>query len=773
MSCTCYRLTPDSNNHAGSVFNVNKIDLDDPFDFSFEAFLGCDDAGADGIAFLLQPVGTGVGSGGGGLGYQGISPSLAVEFDTYQNGWDPAEDHIAIQEDGDNDHGTGNNLAGPVDALTGGGNIEDCGYHDVRITWDPSTNTLDIYFDGDLRLSYTGDIVNNIFGGTSEVYWGFTGSTGGAKNDQRFCIDVISNFIAPPFACKGDPVQFTDSSYATANNVVEHQWDFGDGSTDTVSSPDHVYSSAGTYDVELIVTSEDGCKDTVVKPIEVFEGPTASFTTDTVCFGNATAFTDLSSPGDTTLANWGWAFGDGDTTLGQNPSHSYTSPGTYSVGLIVEDQAGCRDTTIAPHFQPDSVQVDVSNDTTICIDGTATLSASASGGTPGYTYHWDQGLGTGPVKNVSPGSNTTYNIYAVDASSCTSSTAQVTVQIHPPLTVSALSDDSICLGDVSVLDANTSGGSGTGYSYSWSNGSNAPSTSVSPNDTTVYTVTVEDDCETPPAQDSVEIVVHDPPEAKFSEDDLEGCRPVTASFTNETDPSMTDQCLWEFGNGELSDACGQTSATFTEEGCHDVKLKVISPEGCVDSVRKTDLVCVRPYPVADFTHDPQDGAGVQDPEFSFTNLSTGAVSHEWRFGGLDTTKEVHPEYAFPADGAGSYEVCLTALNTYGCKDSICRQVNVEGEFILYVPNAFTPDGDGVNDEFGPVVQGADETDYSFTIRDRWGQVVFRTEDPGSKWDGTNRGSGGVKPDVYVWRLVTKNKYNGKAVERTGHVTVIR
>ena len=136
------------------------------------------------MVFALQtnPLASGV--SGGGIGYQTISPSLAVEFDTYQNGWDPTYDHIAVISNGDVDHTTANNLAGPVAALASSGNIEDCLYHDVRIQWTSATNTLNIWLDGSLRLSYTGNIVANLFGGNAQVYWGFTSSTGGSVNEH-------------------------------------------------------------------------------------------------------------------------------------------------------------------------------------------------------------------------------------------------------------------------------------------------------------------------------------------------------------------------------------------------------------------------------------------------------------------------------------------------------------------------------------------------------------------------------------------------------------
>ena len=151
-ACNCYRLTTATNGQNGSVWNVNLFDLSNSFDFTFDVFLGCNDGGADGLAFVLQPLSTNAGSSGGGLGYAGINPSVAIEMDTYQNGGEPGFDHMAIQRNGDVSHGGPNTLAGPVQISAATGNVEDCAWHQLNVVWDATTNTLTAYFDGVLFL---------------------------------------------------------------------------------------------------------------------------------------------------------------------------------------------------------------------------------------------------------------------------------------------------------------------------------------------------------------------------------------------------------------------------------------------------------------------------------------------------------------------------------------------------------------------------------------------------------------------------------------------
>ncbi len=192
-NCNCYTLTDDVNNQFGSVWNINKIDLNQPFDYKFNINMGCrDNDGADGIVFVLQPISTSLGSSGGGLGYSGITPSIGITIDTWQNtnDNDPAIDHIAIHRNGDINHTSSNNLAGPIQAIQGSDNIEDCQWHVFRIIWDANTKISLLKL-----IIKTG--ANNyrpceywVFNGNPMVFWGFTGSTGGSRNRQRFCTSL-------------------------------------------------------------------------------------------------------------------------------------------------------------------------------------------------------------------------------------------------------------------------------------------------------------------------------------------------------------------------------------------------------------------------------------------------------------------------------------------------------------------------------------------------------------------------------------------------------
>ncbi|MBK9271011.1 MAG: gliding motility-associated C-terminal domain-containing protein [Saprospiraceae bacterium] len=213
----CYRLTQALNNQAGSMWYEDKVDFTNSFDVFFDFNLGCIDRnGADGMAFVLQPISTSIGIFGGGIGYQGIVPSLAVEFDTWDNNEfnDPFYDHLAIMRNGTVGHNTPDNLAGPVGIFPTLANAEDCMWHKGLIRWNAISKTLEVYVDCNRRLSLRIDLVQDIFRNDPNVFFGFTSATGGAVNVHQVCLNYITgiNNIADQVICAGESIQLSAPS---------------------------------------------------------------------------------------------------------------------------------------------------------------------------------------------------------------------------------------------------------------------------------------------------------------------------------------------------------------------------------------------------------------------------------------------------------------------------------------------------------------------------------------------------------------------------------
>jgi len=232
----CIELTDELNNQTGCAWSGSQIDFNQDFFLTLDYYFGNNINGADGNTFTFQPsASTACGTAGGQLGAGGITNALAIEFDTYDNDfpthiYDMLCDHVAIETDGNHQNGTP--AAGPACAKSGGGNIDDGGLYEVEITWNATTQTLDVYFDGAWVLNYTDDIVNNVFGGQNLVYWGATSATGGLNNQQYFCPSTvvllpveISLFES---SCNGTSENFkwvTQTEQNTDHFVLEYTYD--------------------------------------------------------------------------------------------------------------------------------------------------------------------------------------------------------------------------------------------------------------------------------------------------------------------------------------------------------------------------------------------------------------------------------------------------------------------------------------------------------------------------------------------------------------------
>lgn len=346
-NCHCFTLTKDENNETGSVWNVNKIDLRQPFDFRFTINLGCKDGdGADGIAFVLQPVSTSIGTFGQGLGYAGIAPSMGIEIDTWINAdlHDPLFDHIAISRNGIVDHADMDNVTAAVPVFPDSGNIEDCQWHTFRVKWDPATVTLSAEIDGVYRTGTTFDMVRDVFGDDPMVFWGFTSATGAFNNHQRVCTSLDAKFALPDgqSTCFPQTLTFSDSS-KSFGSIVKWNWDFGDGTTyESQTPPPHTFNAPGKYDVKLTIVGNDGClSDPFVKTIVMGSKPVADFAYEpaAVCENVPLQFKDASTVEFGTINKWYWKIGD-KTYTDQKPP-LVTIAGTETVQLSVKTAEGC------------------------------------------------------------------------------------------------------------------------------------------------------------------------------------------------------------------------------------------------------------------------------------------------------------------------------------------------------------------------------------------------------------------------------------------------
>jgi gliding motility-associated-like protein len=164
-----------------------------------------------------------------------------------------------------------------------------------------------------------------------------------------------------------------------------------------------------------------------------------------------------------------------------------------------------------------------------------------------------------------------------------------------------------------------------------------------------------------------------------------------------------------------------------------------------------------------------------NPVTSFTNLTTGATSYVWDFGDFSpNSNEFEPTHMFPTDESGEYQITLTAYSDYGCEGMAIKYIHVFQDYTIYVPNSFTPDANGVNEIFKPVMEGFDEDDFTLYIFNRWGDLIFESHNMEVGWDGTYAGQDyQVQDGVYTWKIVAGLKDSPDTKIFVGHVSLLK
>lgn len=744
LDSNCYQLTSDNLVQSGSIWDNNLFDLNTSFDMQFNIFLGCKPytAGADGIVFVLQPLSVNAGTAGGGIGFAGITPSIGVEFDTYENAWDPTYCHVVIEKNGNVDHTNLTDLlAGPAPLSPSGTILPDCTDHLFRITWDPILKTMNIYFDCSLRLSYTGDIINDVFLGNSNVYWGFTSATGGASNTHEVCfINSPLNVLQDSTICLGESIQLE------ATGGESYSWSPSIGLNATnIPNPVASPTSTTTY----IVTKTDLCGNQSVDSIEIIVIDTLVTVNDLViCQGESDLL--IASGADSYI----WSTGELTNQLMVSPliTTSYTVIGLTN---------GCSGSAIGTVTVNPTPIINV-NSVEICYGESATLTATGAD-----FFVWNTGLNSNSL-NASPLSTTVYTVSGT-IGECSSSTS-ATITVFPPLLADAGLNDTICIGDSIALTAYPNEPL---YSYSW-----IPNVSLIGSDTyhpisfpissTTYELIITDTngCI---GMDSVTIGVLENPIVSFTSDIHSGCSPLCVTFTDASIISndIIINWFWDFDDIINSSNTASPSYCFDTPGHYSINLSVITSNGCVASYLADDLITVFEDPIANFSITSPDSEFSIYSEIEFTDESYGANEWFWYLDESTTSIMQNPTYNY--SDTGTYCVLLKIKNSDGCSDTILKCFGIHPFFSLYVPNTFTPNDDDSNDTFYCVGEYIDT--FSMKIYNRWGEVVFSSEDIHEHWNGKYQNQL-VESGVYTYKIEIIDK-NNKHRLINGHVTVLR
>lgn len=533
-------------------------------------------------------------------------------------------------------------------------------------------------------------------------------------------LDTFSTVLAAnqTIICMNDTVNFSSFTSLCDTSNAEWQWTFS-GATPSVSTLQNpsgiIYPNSGSYTVKLVITTPCGA-DSVIHSnyINVSAAVAAIGGASSVCEGESVT---LSASGGTSYL---WNTGATTATILISP----TLATTYSVTVI---SGSCSDTAsvvVNVNQRPAAI---VSNDTSVCSGQSVTL--TASGGT---SYSWNNSPTTASII-VTPTGNTTYSVVVSDGS-C-SDTAVVNVTINALPVIAVLGTLTICSGDSTTLTA--SGGS----SYLWNTGSSAAQLVVKPTANSIYSLTVSNGI----CSDTTSVLVNvaQPPVAMAS-NDTAVCIGQNITLTASGGTAYT----WNTG--------ASSSSVFITPLNSGIYTVTVSNNPCYD-IEGINVVVNQP-PIATVVI-------VQGVSTSLS--ASGGISYSWSpAGGLSCITCSSPT----ANNTQTTIYCVVVTDINNCTDTACILVTKDTACgRIFVPNAFSPNGDGQND-FLQLYYSCIKT-IMFRIYDRWGEIIFETNDPSQKWDGSCNGKQ-MNTGVFVYSLNAVFADDEEIIKH-GNITLIR
>ncbi len=614
------------------------------------------------------------------------------------------------------------------------------------------------------------------------IYGDLSGMTFTANNSDG-CITIA---LTPDFSVSCTSGSQTEWAYnvgCTNAGGVNWMWSPAAGlSTTTLPNPTVTITEPTVYTLEASLAYYPFCAMTD----EVLVTPSFSFEmtpVDPSCFGNDGEVSVEVTPNGTTGPWMIEAVDDEGQTLASalnfgGPSVlSGLPPGDFELWVSDSYCDAMEPFTLA---EPELLTISASPDTTICINGTATLTAVPAFDDPNLAWIWNTNETTATIE-VGPVGPTLYTVEATYDAGCLTNEVQILVDQYDPLAIELTAGDAICIGDSALVGVNEVLGGLAPYNFAWTaagpGGSFNPTLQeqeVSPEATTTYCVDVTDACETPMASGCVEVVIPELVDPSFLTDTLGGCHPLTISFEGQaTNPQFIASEYWSFGDGGESTALGTAVHTYIDEGVWDIQHTVVTVDGCVFTAFEPAYLVTYDPPVAEFAATPWQTA-VPLTYFEFTEYAYNEASYLWDFGGMGTSEEPNPDFTFPEGVAAEYPITLTVENEWGCVDAVTHAVLVQESFVLFVPNMFTPDMDGLNDAWKITGIDVDETDFIVQVFDRWGEIIYESTDIHAAWVGdVDNGTHFAANGTYLWRVETKSLATGERKEVLGHVTIAR
>jgi gliding motility-associated-like protein len=249
-----------------------------------------------------------------------------------------------------------------------------------------------------------------------------------------------------------------------------------------------------------------------------------------------------------------------------------------------------------------------------------------------------------------------------------------------------------------------------------------------------------------------------------------GCTPGSVTFTNLSTPIDSTYIIrWTFGDGSTSNAISPVHS-YKLPGTYSISLEVTSPIGCKTSRGFREWIKINQGTTADFEYSPEKITTFNNT-VNFTDKSAFATRWQWFFDGKGFSSRQNPTFTFK--DSGYYNVKLLVANQFGCIDSITKRLDVEPRVTYWLPNAFSPNDDGVNDLYEGTGIMAGIKDFDMKIWNRWGELIFQTSDPNKGWNGQKNNTGSPSPQGVYLCVVTYSSPRDERAEIRSYATLIR
>ncbi len=474
-------------------------------------------------------------------------------------------------------------------------------------------------------------------------------------------------------------VSFQEDAKSTpTSSITKYKWQFDTQGSSTQADTNFTFSKPGNYTVDLIVTNKAGCKDTASQQVSIPFIPNAKFKAKNACVGQSINFQDQSMVKKDSIQKWKWKFGDGDTSSAENPSHSYSIAGNYTVQLTVTSFSGCKDTVSQTLNIPGKPSVAYTINRK-CSNQDLNLQNNTTSDSGSLSYQWEFGDGTTastamPSKTYSSSGNYQVELVAdvkYTTLTCTDSLSKnVTIDPTPN---SQYSVSNTCLNKTVNFTNQSTIPSGSISSYQWSFDDGGSSSQKSPdyqyaNDGSYkpeLIATSAEGCEDT-AQQSLQ--VHPVPQASFTANNA--CENDTINLQNNTTLKQgTLTYDWAFGDGTTSTKTSPDKA-YSSDGNYQIEEIATSGKGCKDTANQSITVNPRSSPSFSFSDD------CEKDTVSFTNNTTGpgGLSYDWEFGDGSSSTSANPQKVYSTDG--NYQVKLISTTPSNCKDSLTKTIAI-------------------------------------------------------------------------------------------------